>query len=598
MNTSTHYQTFRKTKIVATLGPSCNTIEKMVEMINAGMNCSRFNFSHGDHAEHKERLDKLREAMKITGKKVALLLDTKGPEIRTGNVETAPIELEQNQEILVSGQTKTTTDKVISLSYSNIHKELDKGIEIKIADGAIILRVLEIEDTNVRCVVLKGGTLGSKKNVNIPDSIINLPDISNKDILDIKFAVEHNYDYIAASFIRNATAVLKIQEILKKQNSTINIIAKIENQEGLDNLESIIQIADGIMVARGDLAEQIPPEQVPLMQKHIIKYCLENHKIAITATQMLQSMEVSFTPTRAELTDIANAIFDGTDAIMLSGETARGKYPIEAIATMHRIALAVEESDQFKIHATKTFFAKEKDALFIEGASGDSIVSAAQIVADKINATALVCPSLTGNTPKLLSVHRPSQPIISPSHLESIYTKLLLLWGTYPIMIDSCNNDQELIDTAIVATADAGFMNKNDKIVIIAGLPINKPLMLNTVQVYFNGTVIARGRQGCGPIVQGRFFRTPTIHEAITHKASHSESYIYCIPKFTYDDIPHLQQLSGLLIETPSEVPIEIIMKKFPNLAFVAHINALMFQEIKNEREIVISGTEKYIYEP
>lgn len=590
---------FRKTKIVATLGPASNTVEKMTEMIHAGLNCARFNFSHGNHKEHKERYDKLKEAMKASGKRVALLLDTKGPEIRTGDLESKPIVIENDTEIIVSGKEPLTKQGLIALSYEQIHNEVEIGMLIKIADGSIVLSIKKIEGTNVICHVNEGGTLSAKKNVNIPGAVINLPSVSSKDIEDIRFAIEHKYDYIAASFIRNAAAVRTIKTILEDAGSHISIIAKIENQEGLDNLESIIKIADGIMIARGDLAEQIPPEQVPLVQKRIIKYCLENKKIAITATQMLQSMEHSLTPTRAELTDVANAIFDGTDAVMLSGETAQGEHPVEAIQTMHRVGVAVEESSEFREQVRNLVFENEKEALFSRSDAGYSIIAAAQVVADKTNAAAFVCPSLTGTTPRLLATLKPSQPIVATTHLDYVYSKLLLYWGVCPMLTPVCKTDKELIETSIEKAKEAGFLKKNGKVVLIAGLPINKPLMINTIQVHFEGVTIARGRDGVGRIIQGKYYKVQNIHELERHHQKHQhESYIYSLAELSYSDLPFLKDIRAIVIEQASEVPMDTLTKQYPGIICITKIEDLTFQELKNEREIIISGNEQIIYEP
>ena len=599
---------FRKTKIIATLGPACNNVETMVKMIEAGMNCARFNFSHGDFAEHKSRYDMLHKAMEITGKRVALLLDTKGPEIRTGMVEgEGKIELHKNQPILLSGLTPYTTNEVISISYPDIHKEIKVSNQLKIADGSIVVEVTKIEGERVECVVIEGGKLSSKKNVNIPETQINLPNISEKDIADIKFAIEHDYDYIAASFVRNAQTILDIRNILtqnKKNDNNISIIAKIENREGLNNLNSIIQVVDGIMVARGDLAEQIPAEEVPIAQKHIILNCIDNKKIAITATQMLQSMEESLTPTRAELTDISNAIFDGTDAIMLSGETAQGKHPVETIATMNRVALSTERSNLFKKHSSEKFFSKEKEALLFKEASRDSVIIAAQIIANKIEANTIICPSLTGNTPRLLSVLRPNQTIIATTYDPYVYSKLMLLWGTYPIMTIQCSNDQELLDISIRKTREAGFIYKNSKAITVVGLPTNKPLMLNTIQVHFEGTVLLRGRQGGGNTKTGYFYKATDmggIKEHLSKNKDTNKLYIYNIDNFTYEDTYILKDISALIVNKMISIPIEDILAQYPHITLIANMsapyNTKITQSIIDNTEIVISGTEKQIYE-
>ncbi len=588
----------KKTKIVATLGPACHDVDILANMIRAGMNCARFNFSHGSHEEHFERLQLLQKAEKITGQNIAIMLDTMGPEIRTGNLEDKEVILEKGKTIAVSGIIEKTNESIIALSYARIHKEVYPGTILKIADGSIILEVQSIQNTKLICTVIKDGILGSRKNVNIPSVKINLPSLMKKDIDDIFFAIEHKYDYIAASFIRNTNDVMAIRGILSEKESMIRIISKIENQEGLDNFEGILQVSDGIMVARGDLAEQIPSEEIPIRQKSIIKECNKNQKIVITATQMLQSMETSMIPTRAELTDVANAIFDGTDALMLSGESAKGMYPVEAIETMSRVALTVEKSEQFQDHIRSTSFHYSRD-IFSEKSAGESIIAASQIVADKSNAKAIACPTLTGNTPRHISALRPtSQHIIATCHREYVCRQLLLVWGVIPVLTKEGKSNKDIIDTAIDTSRKLGFLDKNEKLIIVAGLPINKPLMINTIQMYFNGKVLLRGRQGIGPTVKGKIVHISSSGQISTHVASRKdEGYIYITQQLTYNMLPMLSGVSGLIIQHRAEVPLEILRTQYPNLTCLAYVNELTFQQLQEGQEIIISGKEKIAYE-
>ncbi len=590
----------KKTKIIATLGPACHDVEILKKMLLAGMNCARFNFSHGDHQEHLERLQLLRKAEAKTGIPCAHLLDTKGPEIRTGNLIHGLKELilKDGNQIRLSGSIQETTKDIIAISHSKIHKEINIGSNFKIADGSIIIETVDIQNDIIIGKIIKGGALESKKNINVSDATINLPNLMQKDIEDIHFAIEHDYDFIAASFIRTAEDILKIQDILKEKNSNIQIIAKIENQEGLDNLDNIIQITDGIMIARGDLAEQIPAEQVPLRQKSIIDICNYYHKISITATQMLQSMETSMTPTRAELTDIANAIFDGTDALMLSGESAKGKFPVESIETMTRVSIAVEESEQFQEHARTRFFSNRK-GLFGESSSSESIIAAAQIAAEKSNASAFICPSLSGHSPKYISVLKPNQHIVVTTHFPHIVRRLLLLWGVAPVLTKECTSDAELIETGINAARKLGFLKKNGKVVIIGGFPINKPLMLNTVQVYFDGKVIMRGRQGCGPAIKGEIFHVSSPSQILKHAQKNmNKSIIYVSQQLTYDMLPILSEIKALIVKQKTSIPMLTLQKQFSHLTCIAGVEALTFGDIKDGKEIVLSGNEQLIYEP
>ncbi len=593
-------QTQRKTKIIATLGPACNNKDILATMLKAGLNCARFNFSHGNHTEHLNRLKLLQEAEKETGIHAVYMLDTKGPEVRTGPLAGDPIMLEKGKSVFVSGKVKETSADCIAISYPRIHAELRKGDLIKIADGSIQLLTQEILDGKVRADIISGGLLGNRKNVNIPDLQLQLPSMSSKDTEDIQFAIEHDFDYLAASFIRSAEDVLRIREILNEKDSDIHIISKIENQEGLDNLQSILQVSDGIMVARGDLAEQVAPETVPLIQKRIILQCNEQRKIVITATQMLQSMEQSETPTRAELTDVANAIFDGSDAIMLSGETAQGLYPVEAIAVMHKVSLAVEKSRLFKDHVFTSFSHTRPNSLYSGDSASETMVSAAQMVANKSNASMFASPTNSGYTPKKLACLRPEQPILSPTKSQRVYKKLLLLWGVTPILLDSTEKNNAIEDT-IEQIRRRKFLGKNQKIVLVGAFPRNVPLQVNIVQVHFEGKILFRTRFGCGPVAQGILFHAQTINQIVQHEEetrNKNEKFIYYTNKLTFEMLAILPKLSGIIVKQPIEIPMKIIANQCPNTAILSHIDNLMFTKLEEGKEIVISGKEQYAYEP
>lgn len=335
----------RKTKIVCTIGPASESIEKLVELMEAGMNVARLNFSHGDFEEHGARIKNIREASKQTGKTVAILLDTKGPEIRTQTVEGGAILLEKGQNLIVSMEEVTGTKEKISVTYPGLVNDVQVGSMLLLDDGLIELEVTAVRQNELETIVRNSGTLKNKKGVNVPNVSVNLPGMTDKDAADIVFGVEQNVDFIAASFVRRASDVLEIRELLETNGAAdIAIIPKIENQEGVDNIDEILEVSDGLMVARGDLGVEIPAEEVPLVQKLLIKKCNELAKPVITATQMLDSMQRNPRPTRAEASDVANAIFDGTDAIMLSGETAAGDYPVESVRTMHNIASRTEQA--------------------------------------------------------------------------------------------------------------------------------------------------------------------------------------------------------------------------------------------------------------
>ncbi len=590
--------TFRKTKIVATLGPGCNSEAILSQMIRSGMNCARFNFSHGSHKEHLTRLTMVRRMEKKLTIPIAVLLDTKGPEIRTAiNAEDIEYNITRDTELIISCDAEYSTKNVIGVSYKTLYRDVKPGQIFKIADGSIILEAIKVDGTNIHCHVRDGGRLGSRKNFNVPGIKLNIEFLSNKDKEDIQFAITHQFDFIALSFVRNAEDVYSVQSILDEHQSPIKLIAKIENQEGLDNIDSILQICSGAMVARGDLAEQVQAEHIPIIQKRLIATCNKNAKIAITATQMLQSMEESPSPTRAELTDVANAIFDGTDAVMLSGETAKGNYPVEAVQTLNDISLAVENSKEFRDHSRRRFFATPSD-LYEESSSAESIVSAAQIVAEKSNASVFLCPTWTGNTPRQIAKHRPTQPIFATTNNTAIYKQLLLLWGAYPSLVDTPTSDDELIGRASTMAKQRGFLKKNQKSVVVAGLPINTPMMINAIRVDFNGTLLLRARFGHGSVLQGKALHIQSPAQLEQHLADHSDPYIYIIDRLTYDYFPHLKHVKGLIVVKPPQVPLHALQKNSNQLTYLCQIDIRLASDLTDGQEIIVSGNELIAYAP
>ncbi|GIW50122.1 MAG: hypothetical protein KatS3mg080_0733 [Anoxybacillus sp.] len=425
----------RKTKIVCTIGPASESVEKLVQLIEAGMNVARLNFSHGSHEEHAARIRNIREASKITGKTVAILLDTKGPEIRTHNMENGAIELKAGSEVTISMKEVLGTPEKFSITYEGLIDDIHVGSTILLDDGLIGLEVLAIdkEAKEIRTKVLNGGVLKNKKGVNVPGVKVKLPGITEKDAEDIRFGIEQGIDFIAASFVRRASDVLEIRELLEEHHALhIQIIPKIENQEGVDNIDEILEVADGLMVARGDLGVEIPAEEVPLVQKELIKKCNALGKPVITATQMLDSMQRNPRPTRAEASDVANAIFDGTDAIMLSGETAAGAYPVEAVQTMHRIALRTEQALQYRDLLSKR---SKQSGTTITDAIGQSVAHTAL----NLDVAAIVTPTVSGHTARMISKYRPKAPIIAVTSNEGVSRKLALVWGVLPTRCSTCH---------------------------------------------------------------------------------------------------------------------------------------------------------------
>jgi pyruvate kinase len=483
----------RKTKIVCTIGPASESVEKLVELIEAGMNVARLNFSHGDYEEHGRRIKNIREAVKITGKTVAILLDTKGPEIRTHNMENDAIELKEGSEVVISMEEVLGTPEKFSVTYAGLIDDVTVGSKILLDDGLIGLEVLSIdkEKREIKTKVLNSGVLKNKKGVNVPGVRVNLPGITEKDAQDIIFGIEQGIDFIAASFVRRASDVLEIRELLEKHNALhIQIIPKIENQEGVDNIDEILEVADGLMVARGDLGVEIPAEEVPLVQKELIKKCNALGKPVITATQMLDSMQRNPRPTRAEASDVANAIFDGTDAIMLSGETAAGCYPVEAVKTMHQIASRTEQALQYRDLLTKR---TKQSGTTITDAIGQSVAHTAL----NLDVAAIVTPTVSGHTARMISKYRPKAPIVAVTADEAVSRKLALVWGVYSKVASQANSTDEMLDIAVEAAVETGIVKHGDLVVITAGVPVGETGSTNLMKVHVVGDIIAKG-QGIG----------------------------------------------------------------------------------------------------
>ncbi|MGQ3479015.1 pyruvate kinase [Paenibacillus sp. TY11] len=468
----------RKTKIVCTIGPSSESLENVKKLILAGMNVARLNFSHGDFEEHGNRIKNIRQACKELNKNVAILLDTKGPEIRTGKLEVEPIELVQDEFITLTTEEILGTQDRISITYKDLPSDVEPGSTILIDDGLIGLTVIEVSGTEIKCRIVNGGTIKSKKGVNVPGVAISLPGITEKDANDIIFGIEQDIDFIAASFVRKASDVLEIRELLAKHNAShIQIISKIENQQGVDNLDEILEASDGLMVARGDLGVEIPAEEVPLAQKLMINKCNVAGKPVITATQMLDSMQRNPRPTRAEASDVANAIFDGTDAIMLSGETAAGKYPVESVLTMSRIAEKAESSLNYR-----DLFKKQRTAQEIS--ITEAISQSVSISALDLHAKAILTSTQSGTTARMISKYRPEAPIIAVTTQERTVRRLALIWGVHAVqgrpVVDTTDS---LFDNALEGGQKSGLVKEGDLVVITAGVPLGDSGSTNLIKI-------------------------------------------------------------------------------------------------------------------
>ena len=449
----------KKTKIVCTLGPASENEKTLRELIKNGLNVCRLNFSHGSHEEHKGRMDLVKKLREELNMPTAILLDTKGPEIRTGKFDAPEVLLEEGQTFTITMKDVMGNKEMCTVSYKGLANDVKTGDTILIDDGLVGLTVKEVNGDDIVCEVQNSGIVKNHKGVNVPGVKVNLPAITEKDRSDIEFGIEQGIDFIAASFVRKVSDVLAIREILEENNAThIKIISKIENQEGVDNLDEIIEVSDGIMVARGDLGVEIPTEEIPVVQKLMIKKCNEAGKPVITATQMLDSMIRNPRPTRAEVTDVANAIYDGTDAIMLSGETAAGKYPVEAVKTMATIAKRAEET----MRNRRTKINKSKNVT-------DAISYATCTTAMDLDARAILSSTASGHTARMVSKFRPDCPIIATTSDESVRRQLSLTWGVIPVMRNKSANTDQVIVNSIEAAKTAEYVNENDIVVITAG---------------------------------------------------------------------------------------------------------------------------------
>ena len=455
----------RKTKIVCTIGPASDSEEVLSQIIEAGMSVSRHNFSHGDHAEHRRRMELVRELSAKYHKPIAIMLDTKGPEIRTGNFALGKVELKEGANFTIyCGEEVIGDETKCSITYANLCNDVKPGNFILIDDGLVGLEVVSIDGVKINCVVKNNGMVGNHKGVNVPGVSTSLPAITEKDIDDLKFGCEMGVELIAASFIRKASDVETIRKVLTENGGeNILIFSKIENQEGVENIDKILDVSDGIMVARGDLGVEIPIEKVPGVQKMIIEKCNRAGKPVITATQMLDSMIRNPRPTRAEASDIANAILDGTDCIMLSGETANGKYPVEAVKTMARIAESAEE----EINYDRVFTRKRKE--HVPGVQS-SISLAAVNTSMETDAKAIIAVTQSGSTAKIVSKYRPKCAVAAVTPSEKVARQLNLSWGVYPIIAPKQESIDALLDVASEECVKSGLVNKNDMVIILAGI--------------------------------------------------------------------------------------------------------------------------------
>lgn len=531
----------KKTKIVCTIGPSSEKPEILEELIKNGMNVARLNFSHGTHEEHLEKIKTIRKVRRKLDVPVAIMLDTKGPEIRTGNFDVDEVYLKPNDIFTLTTRDIMGNSKIVSVSYKGLPNDVEVGSIIYIDDGLVQLEVTEIKDgTDVVCKALNNGILSNHKGVNLPGSKTNLPSITPKDVDDIKFGIENDVDFIAASFVRKKEDVYDIRRVLEDHGGeNIKIISKIESQEGVDNLDEIIEASDGIMVARGDLGVEIKTELIPMVQKDVIRKVNMAAKPVITATQMLDSMIRNPRPTRAETTDVANAIIDGTDCVMLSGETAGGKYPVEAVKTMRNICITTELSDDFNKNVYETDISTLNNIT-------NAIAKNTCDIAKELDAKAIISCTSSGNTSRVLSKFKPKTNIVAATTTEKVARQLSVVWGVYPVVIQEAKETDELIERAIFGAINGKYVNEGDLTVVTAGIPLGISGNSNLIKVHVIGDIITSGTGIGTKSVSGKVCLASTKKE-LEEKFEEGD---IIVAKFTDSDITEfIEKASALVTE-------------------------------------------------
>ena len=536
----------RKTKIICTLGPSTDKDGVLRELVANGMNVARFNFSHGSYEEHKGRLDNLKAIRAELGKPVAALLDTKGPEIRLKEFKNGVEMLEAGQTFTLTTREVEGTKEICSITYKDLPQDVHEGGTIMLDDGLIKLRITNVTDTDITCEVLNSGKIKNKKGVNVPGVHLSMPYLSQRDRDDIIFGVQQGFDFIAASFVRTAQDVYDIRNLLNEYDSNIRIIAKIENREGVNTIDSILAAADAVMVARGDLGVEIDFTELPGIQKSVIDRSFSFGKPIVTATQMLDSMMVNPRPTRAEISDVANAIYDGTSAIMLSGETAAGAYPVEALKTMSAIAERTENEVHYR------------DNRLVDAGNGqisvsDATAHAACLTAKDVNASAIVTVSESGNTARLLSKYRPAQPIIACVMNEQVQRQLAISWGITPLMMALAHSTDELIEMSTSLAKENGYLHDGELAVVTAGVPVGVSGTTNMIKIHMIGNCLATG-VGIGP--EGSALANATGKACVCHnldelRAKFKPGMVLVVPSTSNEMLSYVRDAAALVVEEP-----------------------------------------------
>ncbi len=530
----------RKTKIICTLGPSVGNKDMLKKLMKAGMNVGRMNFSHGSHEEHKKRIDFFKEAREELGMPVALLLDMKGPKIRIGTFEKDEVTLDDGDSFVLVNKDIIGDNTKVSIDYKDLYKDVFKGGKILINDGLVELEVKEVKGKDIHCTVISGGVISNRKGVNVPEVEIRLPAFTEKDIEDIKFGIENDVDFIAASFVRKASDVVEIKKLLEKYGGQdINVIAKIENRQGIKNIDNIIKVSDGIMVARGDMGVEIPVEEVPIVQKSIIEKCYKTGKPVITATQMLDSMIRNPIPTRAEASDVANAIYDSTSAIMLSGETASGKYPLEAVEVMCKIAEKAENSMDYWKRFTSAKYT-------VASSITNAISHATCTTAMDLTASAIITVTHSGLTARMISRFRPPCPIIATTVYPKVLRQLALSWGVIPFLVPTVKTTDEMFDVGVEKALESGKVQNGDLVIITAGIPVGVSGTTNLLKVHIVGKVLVKGTGINTGQTTGELCVIRTIDET---DDIFVDGNIIVAPYTNNEMLPLLKRASGIIVE-------------------------------------------------
>ena len=530
----------RKTKIICTLGPASESEEVIRELMLAGMNVARLNFSHGTHEEQRGKLERVKRVREELGLPVALLLDTKGPEIRTGEFEKGKVELKKGQTFVLTTEDVLGNEGKVSITYKNLVKDVQEGDSILIDDGLIGLKVVKVTEKEIICSVENGGTVSNKKGINVPGVELKMPFISKKDKDDILFAVKEGFDYIAASFTRTADDILEIRRILEENNCNfIKIIAKVENDQGIKNVDEILRVADGVMIARGDMGVEIPLEEVPSIQKKLIRKAFETGKPIITATRMLDSMMKNPRPTRAETSDVANAIYQGTSAIMLSGETASGQYPVEALKTMVKIALRTEADIDYDERFKRRSIEDRTDIT-------NAVSHATCTTAVDLHASAIITVTKSGRTVGMVAKHHPGCMIIGCCMDDYVCRQLNLYWGVQPLLLPKEDDADALFNSAVAAAEEAGLVSRGDLTVLTAGVPLGVTGTTNLIKVQVAGKILVKGKgytkkKVCGPLCVAK--------DAEELKKNFVAGDIVVVPETTNEMLPELKSAQAVIAE-------------------------------------------------